>query len=131
MKVFFNKLTNFPFSRNKRNRGATDISEIKKSADHDAPTVDSDDESEGTNKRVEDDRRIFLQAALVRVIKKEQKISHNKFIADTISMATARFKPSISQVKNAIEVLIDKQYIERLQPQDEKDNGETHYQYIS
>lgn len=118
-------------SGNKRNRGATDISEIKKSADHDAPTVDSDDESEGTNKRVEDDRRIFLQAALVRVIKKEQKISHNKFIADTISMATARFKPSISQVKNAIEVLIDKQYIERLQPQDEKDNGETHYQYIS
>ena len=104
---------------------------MKRLADQDAPTVESDDENGSCGKRMEDDRRIFLQAALVRVIKKEQKIGHNKFIADTISLATARFKPSISQVKNAIEVLIDKQYIERLQPQDDKDNGETHYQYIS
>merc|ERR1711972_463341 len=55
----------------KKLRGATDISAVKKLADQDAPTVDSDDEnSSASGKRVEDDRRIFLQAALVRVIKK-------------------------------------------------------------
>ena len=117
----------------KKLRGATDISAVKKLADQDAPTVDSDDENSLTSgKRLEDDRRIFLQAALVRVIKKEQKIGHNKLIADTISLAAGRFSPKIPQIKNAIEVLIDKQYIERLQPsQDDKDSGETHYQYIS
>uniref|UniRef100_A0A2K6EUC6 Cullin 2 n=1 Tax=Propithecus coquereli TaxID=379532 RepID=A0A2K6EUC6_PROCO len=64
---------------------------------------------------VDEDRKMYLQAAIVRIMKARKVLRHNALIQEVISQSRARFNPSISMIKKCIEVLIDKQYIERSQ----------------
>ncbi|KAF4801877.1 Cullin-2 [Turdus rufiventris] len=76
---------------------------------------DSDKEMEQTRSAVDEDRKMYLQAAIVRIMKARKVLRHNALIQEVISQSRARFNPSISMIKKCIEVLIDKQYIERSQ----------------
>ncbi|KAG8138814.1 hypothetical protein E2320_001613 [Naja naja] len=76
---------------------------------------DSDKEMEQTRSAVDEDRKMYLQAAIVRIMKARKLLRHNALIQEVISQSRARFNPSISMIKKCIEVLIDKQYIERSQ----------------
>uniref|UniRef100_A0A2K6UAK2 Cullin 2 n=1 Tax=Saimiri boliviensis boliviensis TaxID=39432 RepID=A0A2K6UAK2_SAIBB len=71
---------------------------------------DTPQEMEQTRSAVDEDRKMYLQAAIVRIMKARKVLRHN-----VISQSRARFNPSISMIKKCIEVLIDKQYIERSQ----------------
>uniref|UniRef100_A0A8C2YWN7 Cullin 2 n=1 Tax=Cyclopterus lumpus TaxID=8103 RepID=A0A8C2YWN7_CYCLU len=64
---------------------------------------------------VDEDRKMYLQAAIVRIMKARKVLRHNALIQEVINQSKARFNPSISMIKKCIEVLIDKQYIERSQ----------------
>uniref|UniRef100_UPI00398E3EA3 cullin-2 isoform X3 n=1 Tax=Pristiophorus japonicus TaxID=55135 RepID=UPI00398E3EA3 len=70
---------------------------------------------EQTRSAVDEDRKMYLQAAIVRIMKARKILRHNALIQEVISQSRARFNPSISMIKKCIEVLIDKQYIERSQ----------------
>ncbi|MGH0134657.1 UNVERIFIED_CONTAM: hypothetical protein FKN15_018857 [Acipenser sinensis] len=70
---------------------------------------------EQTRSAVDEDRKMYLQAAIVRIMKARKALRHNALIQEVINQSKARFNPSISMIKKCIEVLIDKQYIERSQ----------------
>ncbi|RXN01851.1 Cullin-2 [Acipenser ruthenus] len=76
---------------------------------------DTPQEVEQTRSAVDEDRKMYLQAAIVRIMKARKVLRHNALIQEVINQSKARFNPSISMIKKCIEVLIDKQYIERSQ----------------
>uniref|UniRef100_A0A3B3SH09 Cullin-2 n=1 Tax=Paramormyrops kingsleyae TaxID=1676925 RepID=A0A3B3SH09_9TELE len=76
---------------------------------------DTPQEMEQTRSAVDEDRKMYLQAAIVRIMKARKVLRHNTLIQEVINQSKARFNPSISMIKKCIEVLIDKQYIERSQ----------------
>ncbi|KAH7965534.1 hypothetical protein HPB49_008686 [Dermacentor silvarum] len=70
-------------------------------------------ELEQTHSSVDEDRKLYLQAAVVRIMKARKVLRHNTLIQEVISQAKSRFVPSIAMIKKCIEALIDKQYLER------------------
>ena len=62
-------------------------------------------------------------------MKTAQKMTHTELIQATIEDVSHRFKPSIASIKNVIEILIDKQYIERTEQ--ETETSEKSYSYIA
>ncbi|UJR20964.1 hypothetical protein I4U23_024070 [Adineta vaga] len=70
-------------------------------------------EIEIAEKAVDEDRRFYLQAIIVRIMKARQMMNHNHLIQEVCVQAKQHFTPSIPLIKKSIEILIDKQYIER------------------
>ncbi|KAM3955480.1 LOW QUALITY PROTEIN: cullin 2 [Aphomia sociella] len=61
----------------------------------------------------DDDRKMYLQAALVRIMKQRKVLRHTELIQEVVSQARGSFAPSVAMIKKCIEALIDKQYLER------------------
>ncbi|GBP05177.1 Cullin-2 [Eumeta japonica] len=61
----------------------------------------------------DDDRKMFLQAAIVRVMKRRKVCAHNELLQEVLVAARGLFSPSVALIKKCIEALIDKQYLER------------------
>eukprot|EP00730_Choanoeca_flexa_P016035 TRINITY_DN7496_c0_g1_i3.p1 TRINITY_DN7496_c0_g1~~TRINITY_DN7496_c0_g1_i3.p1 ORF type:complete len:738 (+),score=219.18 TRINITY_DN7496_c0_g1_i3:88-2301(+) len=78
-----------------------------------AVAKDTAAESSQTHKAVGDDRKMFLQAVTVRVMKMRKTMKYNMLIKEVIDMASSRFKPTIPNIKKCIEDLIDKGYMQR------------------
>ncbi|XP_043260873.1 cullin-2 [Colletes gigas] len=70
-------------------------------------------DTEATHRSVDEDRKLYLQAAIVRTMKSRRILRHNQLVQEILSQSKVKFAPSISMIKKCIEVLIDKQYIER------------------
>lgn len=66
-----------------------------------------------THSSVDEDRKLYLQAAIVRIMKARKVIRHNDLIQEVISQAVNRFSPSVPMIKKCIEALMEKQYMER------------------
>jgi cullin 2 len=82
-------------------------------------------EVEQTHVAVEEDRKIFMQAAIVRIMKSRKVIKHNVLIQEVIGLSNGRFSPSISVIKKCIETLIERQYLERTP------NSSDEYSYVA
>ncbi|XP_078482261.1 LOW QUALITY PROTEIN: cullin-2 [Ciona intestinalis] len=70
-------------------------------------------EVQQTHTAVADDRKLYLQAAIVRIMKARKVLHHNTLMEEVINKSRIRFTPSVSAIKRSIEALIDKSYIER------------------
>ncbi|ENN72501.1 hypothetical protein HUJ04_001100 [Dendroctonus ponderosae] len=70
-------------------------------------------EVEQTINSVEEDRKMYLQAAIVRIMKSRKVLKHNLLIQEVYAQSKVSFAPSVPLIKKCIESLIDKQYIER------------------
>uniref|UniRef100_A0A2M4AJL6 Cullin-2 n=1 Tax=Anopheles triannulatus TaxID=58253 RepID=A0A2M4AJL6_9DIPT len=70
-------------------------------------------EVEHTMSAVDEDRKMYLQAAIVRIMKSRKVLRHNALIQEILSQSKVSFAPNVSMIKKCIESLIDKQYIER------------------
>uniref|UniRef100_A0A1B6LDY5 Cullin-2 n=1 Tax=Graphocephala atropunctata TaxID=36148 RepID=A0A1B6LDY5_9HEMI len=85
---------------------------------------ESPQELEQTVTAVDEDRKLYLQAAIVRIMKSRKVLRHNALIQEVLSQSKA-FAPAISMIKKCIEALIDKQYIERTP------NSSDEYSYVA
>jgi len=79
-------------------------------------------EDTGSVKRVEEDRRVAIDAAIVRIMKTRQTLTHQALFAEVLS-ALALFKPNPKLIKRRIEYMIEADYMER----DDGDVNKYHY----
>ncbi|KAH3902705.1 cullin CDC53 SCDLUD_000289 [Saccharomycodes ludwigii] len=86
--------------------------------------ADTQDDLEETNAELDSERQVFLESCIVRILKKNGKLHHSSLVNECIVMAQERFHPKVSMIKRAIEDLISKEYIQRLE------DGET-YEYLA
>lgn len=68
---------------------------------------------EGYNpKKVNEDRSIAIEAAIVRTMKARLTLSHQQLIVEVLSQLSF-FKPDPKTIKRGIESLIDREYLTR------------------
>lgn len=75
--------------------------------------------------RVDEDRTIVIEAAIVRIMKARRNYGHQQLVADVLAPELFFFKPELSFVKRRIEALIEREYLER-----DPDNP-NHYRYLA
>ncbi|GJQ12149.1 hypothetical protein GpartN1_g3940.t1 [Galdieria partita] len=66
---------------------------------------------ESSRRKMEEDRRLQIQACLVRIMKRYRRANLSFLIGETISLLSHRFKAAVSDIKQNLESLIEKDYI--------------------
>ncbi|KAH6913074.1 ubiquitin ligase SCF complex subunit Cullin, partial [Coprinopsis sp. MPI-PUGE-AT-0042] len=70
-------------------------------------------ERQETKGRIDEERKYQIDAAIVRVMKDRKHMTHNLLVTEVTRQLTARFQPNPMVIKQRIESLIEKEYLER------------------
>ncbi|TGZ78661.1 Cullin-domain-containing protein [Ascodesmis nigricans] len=77
--------------------------------------AETEKEKKNTDEEVERDRGIQIEACVVRVMKSRKKLNHQELMMEVVNQLKSRFTPDIASVKKRIEMLIEREYLERVE----------------
>ncbi|CDZ97609.1 Cullins [Phaffia rhodozyma] len=79
-----------------------------------ANKVETNEQREETNEKVDEERRFLTEACIVRIMKNSKTMTHQALMNEVTKQLSSRFSPSTAMIKKRIEALIDREYLERL-----------------
>ena len=63
--------------------------------------------------QLEEDRKVVLDAAIVRLMKARKQLDHNTIVAEVTQQLSSRFTPNPAAIKKRIENLLEREYLAR------------------
>lgn len=71
------------------------------------------EKKENTSVDVTEDRKYFIEAGIVRIMKSRKTLEHKDLITELIKFCEYRFSPDVKMIKDRVEALIEKEILRR------------------
>lgn len=90
------------------------------------PKEENKDKDVLSNNQIQEDRKIKIECAIVRIMKSRKTLDHKNLMMEVISQVNMNFKPDPMQIKQRIESLIERDFLEKTGAQ-----GNFGYKYLA
>ncbi|CAI5758372.1 unnamed protein product [Candida verbasci] len=71
-------------------------------------------EEDEATKEIDEARKTYLQACIVRIMKSRKQMKNSELINEVMPLTLSRFKAKVIDIKRVIDLLIEKEYLKRL-----------------